>query len=70
MNRLVAVHISTREAARRLGISPRTVVALIHAGQLTGYPHTTAISGRVHAWKVEESSIDGYVRRQQRRIPA
>lgn len=62
--------ISTREAGRRLGVHPRTVLALIHAGELKGYAHTTQISGRVHAWKVEESSIDGYVSRQRRRIPA
>lgn len=64
------VYISTRETARRLGISTKSVRALIYAGELTGYPQTTAISGQVHAWKVAESSIQGYVSRQQRRIPA
>ncbi len=62
-------YISTAEAARRLGIGRETVLALLHAGELKGYAQTTATSGRVHAWKIEESSIDGYVSRQRRRIP-
>lgn len=64
------IYISTAEASRRLGISSRTVLALLHAGELDGYAHTTAIAGRVHAWKIEESSIEGYIRRQRIRIPA
>ena len=67
---MTEVYISTKEAGRRLGIHYRTVVALIHAKELKGYAQTTAVSGVVHAWKVEESSIDGYISRQRRRIPA
>jgi transposase len=63
-------YISTREAARRLGIHPKTIAAMLHAGELEGYAQTTAISGVVYAWKIEESSIDAYVRRQQRKVVA
>lgn len=63
-------YLSTAEAARRLGICTKSVLALLHAGELRGYAHTTRKSGRVHAWKVAESSLQGYVARQQRRIPA
>ena len=67
---MTETYISTKETARRLGICTKSVLALIHAGELAGYAHTTAISGRVHAWKVEQSSITTYVARQRRRIPA
>ncbi len=67
---MTEVFVSTAEAARQLGICTKSVLALIHAGELAGYAHTTAISGRVHAWKVEQSSITAYVARQRRRIPA
>lgn len=66
----ITTYVSTKEAARRLGISAKTVRALLHAGDLKGYPQTTATSGQVHAWKIAEGSIDAYVTRQQRRIPA
>jgi len=64
------VYVSTREAARRLGTTRESVVALLHANELAGYPQTTAISGRVHAWKIAESSIDAYVHRQRIKVPA
>lgn len=64
------VYISTTEAARRLGVCTKSVRAMLHAGDLSGYPHTTAISGQVHAWKIAESSIQAYVARQRRKIPA
>jgi excisionase family DNA binding protein len=67
---MTEVYISTPEAARRLGTTRETVAALLHAGELSGYAQTTAISGRVHAWKVAESSIDAYVACQRRKIPA
>lgn len=63
-------YVSTREAGRRLGQHPKTIVALIHAGDLDGYAQTTAISGRNHAWKVEERSIRAYIERQRRKVPA
>ena len=66
----MSVFVSTSEAARKLGICSKSVLALLHAGELDGYAHTTAISGRVHAWKVAERSIDAYVARQRRRISA
>jgi excisionase family DNA binding protein len=65
-----AVHVSTKEAARRLGTHQATVLALLHSGELDGYAQTTAISGRVHAWKVEEASIRAYIERQRRKVPA
>lgn len=37
---------------------------------LSGYPLTTAISGQVHAWKIAASSIDAYIARQRRKVPA
>jgi len=64
------VYISTKEAGRRLGISTKTVRALLHAGDLKGYPQTTATSGDVWAWKVSEDSIDSYIRRQRAKVPA
>lgn len=64
------VYVSTNEAARRLGLCTKSVLAMLHAGELSGYAFTTAISGRVHAWKIADSSIQAYVARQQRRIPA
>ena len=67
---MTETYISTKETARRLGICTKSVRALIYAGELTGYPQTTAISGQVHAWKVAESSIQGYVSRQRRKVSA
>jgi excisionase family DNA binding protein len=67
---MIEVYISTPETARRLGTTRETVAALLHAGELYGYAQTTAISGRVHAWKIAESSIDAYVCRQQRKVAA
>lgn len=63
-------YVSTKEAARRLGVHHTTVVALLHADELSGYPQTTRISGRVHAWKIAEPSIAAYIRRQQLKVPA
>lgn len=65
---MAEVYISTGEASKRLGQSIPTVMALLHAGELSGYPQTTAISGRIHAWKIAESSIDAYVRRQRVKV--
>lgn len=67
---MIQVYISTAEAGRRLGISTKTVMALMATGELYGYPQTTAKAGRVHAWKIAESSIDAYVRRQQLKASA
>ncbi len=65
-----AVHISTKEASRRLGVSTKTVRALLHAGELDGYPQTTAISGEVWAWKISTASVEAYIKRQRRKVPA
>lgn len=62
------VYISTKEAGCRLGQCAKSVLRLLHAGELDGYAQTTAISGRVHAWKVDEASIDAYVMRQRRKV--
>jgi hypothetical protein len=47
-----------------------TIIALIHAEELLAYAQTKAISGLVHAWKVDERSPDGDAARQQHRIRA
>ena len=67
---MTEVFVSTKEAGRRLGICPKSVLALMHSGQLSGYPFTTQISGRVHAWRISEASIDAYIARQRRKVPA
>jgi hypothetical protein len=63
-------YVSTTKAAQRLGICTKTVRALIAVKELDAYPQTTRLAGTVHAWKVAEDSIDGYIRRQQHRVSA
>lgn len=52
-------YVSTREAARQLGVSLPTIRGLITDGQLDAWPQLT----RIHAWKVSQASIDSYPRR-------
>lgn len=60
--------ISTERAAEHLAVDPKTVVQMIRAGELQGYPQTTP-GGRIHAWKVVEDSIAAYQRRQLAKVP-
>lgn len=54
--------LSTAEAGQLLGVSPRTVAALIRRGHLEGYPiHTSG--GRIHAWRATASGVAAYQRR-------
>lgn len=60
-------HISTIEAARRLGISRATMVRLIQAGEIEAEKKTI---GATSAYLVSVQSIDAYrVRRQQQDTP-
>ena len=67
---MTEVFVSTKEAGCRLGICSKSVVALLHAGELSGFPFTTAVSGRVHAWRISEASIVAFIARQRRKVPA
>lgn len=57
--------VSTTTAAQLLGVCRKTVVALLRAGELDGYPQLTATSRRVHAWKVYTASIAAYQARAE-----
>lgn len=46
-------YITTAEAARELGVSPRRVLALLHAGRLRGEPVTARM------WLIERASLEG-----------
>ncbi len=58
-----AIYVSTREAARQLGLSLPTIRGLITDGQLDAWPQKTVTGTRIHAWKVSQASIDSYPRR-------
>ena len=57
------VYVSTKEAARQLGLSLPTIRDLIADGQLDAWPQRTVTGTRIHAWKVSQTSIDSYPRR-------
>lgn len=56
MSREEIVWLSTREAARRLGITPRTLYRLIDSGQLPAYK-----VGRVI--RLQEGEVDAFIDR-------
>mgnify|MGYP000981131300 CR=1 FL=1 len=57
-----AQYVSVPAAASQLGIGVKAVRALIAEKQLDAWPQTTP-GGRIHAWKVSQTSIDSYPRR-------
>lgn len=61
--------ISTNEAARILAVSRPTIVAMIRARELDGYPQRTLRAGHIHAWKVYADSVERYQARQVRSMP-
>jgi excisionase family DNA binding protein len=56
MSREEIVWLSTREAARQLGITTRTLYRLIDSGQLPAYKF-----GRVI--RLQEAEVDGFIQR-------
>lgn len=62
---------STAEAGRLIGVSPKTVVAMYrnNTNPISGYPVRTRTAGRIHAIRIYVDSVAEYQRRQERGTP-